>query len=472
MSRIKVAVGTFAVAALMLALVPKDADAVPAFARQTGLTCNQCHVGVTPFPDFTFTGVRFRMLGYRFPVVAATMEADQEGGINGNRLFLPLHNFTSLHLRERLIGSSKAPSLQSGPASDFGDLTMDPISSIGWYFVGPISDHFGIWNEFYTYDGANQQKQHGGFWSLAEWDVKFAKVVGENNIVGISLNDNQSLGAVFGFGPFHAGFSGALRMFNSYVAGTGASRAHMKLHAYGMFDDRVAVGLGLSPGEDNNNLSDGRLWYGLLGFAPMNTDWGWLWVFGEFAAGDDAVPMVTTMRWDWNTNAAQHPNGPGYTYFSTVGGLDATRSGSAAGTPYRAADIGDILRAKIEARYGFVDRGSHSLTTAVGVGLERETFSDNAEWSRTTLGNTTRYYFNRTYGVHFAVAKNIGTTEFKDAGGLVHTVPDDISWSVNFIYDMAQNVDIFLSLSNSQRSALDTEYRPGFNWSLQFHWLI
>ncbi len=65
-----------AVVLAALGVVAHVADArVPAFVRQTGLTCNQCHMSVTPAPDFTFTGMKFRINGFRTPWVAEKVEA-------------------------------------------------------------------------------------------------------------------------------------------------------------------------------------------------------------------------------------------------------------------------------------------------------------------------------------------------------------------------------------------------------------
>jgi hypothetical protein len=53
-----------AVALVATVALVADASAMPAFTRQTGLTCNQCHVTVSGTPDFTFTGTKFRLTGY------------------------------------------------------------------------------------------------------------------------------------------------------------------------------------------------------------------------------------------------------------------------------------------------------------------------------------------------------------------------------------------------------------------------
>ena len=69
-----------------------NANAVPSFTRQTGLTCNQCHITFSNVPDFTFTGKKFRMNGYRTPYVAEKIEAGEEGALSGNRLQLGIQN--------------------------------------------------------------------------------------------------------------------------------------------------------------------------------------------------------------------------------------------------------------------------------------------------------------------------------------------------------------------------------------------
>ncbi len=75
-----------AVALAALVMVARVADArVPAFVRQTGLTCNQCHMSWSNAPDFTFTGLKFRANGYRTPWVAEKIEAGTEGAVNGQR---------------------------------------------------------------------------------------------------------------------------------------------------------------------------------------------------------------------------------------------------------------------------------------------------------------------------------------------------------------------------------------------------
>jgi hypothetical protein len=105
--RIRLLALTIALGGVVLA--SSDATAVPSFTRQTGLTCNQCHVSHTPVPSFTFTGRKFRLNGYRTPVVGQKIEAGEEGAVSGRRLSIPLIPMLSFRFGSNLLSQSKAP---------------------------------------------------------------------------------------------------------------------------------------------------------------------------------------------------------------------------------------------------------------------------------------------------------------------------------------------------------------------------
>jgi hypothetical protein len=146
--------------ALMLAVsasvtLAGSANAVPTFTRQTGLTCNQCHITFSNVPDFTFTGKKFRLNGYRTPYVAEKIEAGEEGSLSGNRLVLGIQNIFSLRFRNNLLSQSKPASDASQVAPEAGPVTSQPGTSISWFYVGGIGEHFGMWNEFYLDTAGN-----------------------------------------------------------------------------------------------------------------------------------------------------------------------------------------------------------------------------------------------------------------------------------------------------------------------------
>jgi hypothetical protein len=126
-----------------------DANAVPSYVRQTGLTCNQCHMSWTPVPDFTFTGEKFRLNGYRTPFVAERLEAGEEGALNGKRLLLGLNNYWTFHYRSDILAQAKGASDPRLAEPDANPVQSNPFGSVGLDYAGPIGDHWGIWTEYY-----------------------------------------------------------------------------------------------------------------------------------------------------------------------------------------------------------------------------------------------------------------------------------------------------------------------------------
>jgi len=137
--------GAVVLAALGVCVAQVANARVPLFVRQTGLVCNQCHVTWTPTPDLTFTGVKFRLNGYRTPWVAEKIEAGEEGALNGRRLVLGITGYLSYHMRSNLFQQSKAASDPALAEPDAGPVTSNPFSSLAWDYAGPIAENVGIW---------------------------------------------------------------------------------------------------------------------------------------------------------------------------------------------------------------------------------------------------------------------------------------------------------------------------------------
>ena len=62
--------------ALALPFAATESQAMPSFARQTGMVCNSCHIGTDSVPNFTRTGRLFAMRGYTRPVVREKLRGD------------------------------------------------------------------------------------------------------------------------------------------------------------------------------------------------------------------------------------------------------------------------------------------------------------------------------------------------------------------------------------------------------------
>ena len=142
--------GAVVLAALGVCVAQVASARVPLFVRQTGLVCNQCHVTWTPTPDLTFTGVKFRLNGYRTPWVAEKIEAGQEGALGGRRLLLGVTGYLSYHMRANLFQQSKASSDPVLAEPSAGPVRSNPFSSLAWDYAGPIAENVGIWTEWYS----------------------------------------------------------------------------------------------------------------------------------------------------------------------------------------------------------------------------------------------------------------------------------------------------------------------------------
>src|SRR4051812_35839173 len=119
--------GVFAFLALS-AGVTVGAQAVPSFARQTGLACYQCHVTFgAPVPDFTWTGFMFKMKGYRLPWAGQKFEAGTEGALSGNRLIVPVVPYLAFRFQSVFATQTRSNT------GDWGNVTSNPTSRFSFF---------------------------------------------------------------------------------------------------------------------------------------------------------------------------------------------------------------------------------------------------------------------------------------------------------------------------------------------------
>jgi len=428
-------------------LVAQVAQArVPAFARQTGLTCNQCHVGISNNPDHTFTGIKFRLNGYRTPWIGGILEAGEEGAVNGRRLTLGLENRMSWHVRSQLLTQTKGASDPSLAAPAPGPLQTNPYQSAAFHFVGPISENVGIWNEFYFNNLAGETRN--GFVRTSSYQIAMTfNPGGGGNIVGLLMSNEGHTNQ----------YGGQLTGVSSNQARYGDAQT-VDMMLIGWFKDVASVLIGVQPGEGNRDYK--RLNYiGSLNLMPLHTDAGWIMLITTLFAGNDMTPMVSS-----NTS------GRASTALITseaVRGVSALRAG---GQPYAAIDMGDAKRLLFDLRYGFVDKGPHSFTGSWAAAIENETYNDGAKVDRLAIGAKMRYYWDRTFGVNLQVQKNL-KFDFTDQTGVVHETPQDVVFEAIFAYRMAMNFVWEIFYSNSQTAVLDQNWRNGWSWQFKWHYL-
>jgi hypothetical protein len=442
-----------------------NANAVPSFTRQTGLTCNQCHISFSNVPDFTFTGKKFRLNGYRTPYVAEKIEAGEEGSLSGNRLVLGIQNIFSLRFRNVLLQQNKPATDAALAPPDSPPVTSQPGTSISWFYVGGIGEHIGMWNEFYLEAAGNVSPAANPFRlnGFDEYDLKFVFNPGYDNIVGFAAT-TQEPECIAGFCPFNSGVAGnALNRAGIASAHT----AYVNLAAYTFIKDRLLLVGGVQPGEDNYNFSDGMNYFANVAYAFGNTDHLQLWYSGFYKAGNDGIPIVTSQSLTSDR---------GITYSDAISGVSATRgldpkTGKAFAS-YLPTNTGDFVRTKQEVHYSFIDRGPHSVNSAVGFVWNRETYDDNAEIKQEGWGARVRYFYDRTYGVEYGM-NGFLKNDFTDSHGVLHPVTKNSSFkSITLFYRPAMNFSFSLGVGINDGLGMKLDdnrsVRNGWNWSIGY----
>ena len=179
-------IARFAVGLLttVIVLTPLEAQALPAFARQTGQNCVSCHAG-GQFPELTPYGRMFKMTGYT--IGSRTVPLSVMGVVNS----------------AKVSDTSKSDN-PTGPGGDFEKNGKVLLSSASLFLAGKVTDNIGLFSQI-TYDNyANPHTDSsgtaiGGFSghsSADNIDLRYADRFVDTNkdlVVGLSLNNNPSV---------------------------------------------------------------------------------------------------------------------------------------------------------------------------------------------------------------------------------------------------------------------------------------
>jgi hypothetical protein len=160
---------------ILSALVPIDALAVPAFARQTGQNCVACHAG-GQFPELTPYGRMFKMTGYTIGARTIPLSV------------MAVASYASV------ANTSKS----DNPSADF-QKNGSPILATGSLFIaGKATENIGAFIQG-TYDNYATQNAAGtfqGHFAGDNMDVRYAdRIVDVNRdlVFGVSLNNSPSV---------------------------------------------------------------------------------------------------------------------------------------------------------------------------------------------------------------------------------------------------------------------------------------
>jgi hypothetical protein len=142
--------------------------AVPAFAEQTGLRCQSCHVGGLG-PQLTPFGRNFKVNGF-------TMRA-------GNTFTLPV---SAMAIASFVNTASDQP---SPPADHYGTNNNFTLDEASIFIAGGFGEHFGAFSQF-TYDGVGRAF---GWDNLDVRAVDHLTFGGSDVLVGVDLNNNPGI---------------------------------------------------------------------------------------------------------------------------------------------------------------------------------------------------------------------------------------------------------------------------------------
>jgi hypothetical protein len=162
----------------LVAFDSSNVEAVPSFARQTGLACNACHT--TP-PELNSAGRRFKLLGYTDRALD-TAAVSNDAGIRHAGLDL-LKTLPLSAMLETSLTATKAP--QPGTENGTAEFPQD----ISLFLAGGWSKHVGSFVQV-TYS-----KQDDNF-SMDNTDIRYAnlgKLAGKELIYGVTLNNNPTV---------------------------------------------------------------------------------------------------------------------------------------------------------------------------------------------------------------------------------------------------------------------------------------
>lgn len=158
-------------------LLPSVAQAVPSFARQTGMECSACH---TVYPELTPFGRQFKLRGYTLG------ELNAENSPTGK---LPIA--AMLQISRTDISKTNTPGAMP---SDFPNDRKTLVQTAGLYYAGKITDNAGAFVQ-YSYDGFEKA------WMVEMADVRYADSStlssGKELLYGVTLSNNPTITDIY-----------------------------------------------------------------------------------------------------------------------------------------------------------------------------------------------------------------------------------------------------------------------------------
>lgn len=178
----------FILAGLGLFLLPGLSQAIPSFARQTGMSCSACH---TIFPELTTYGRTFKLNGYTTTNTDELKDASDTGGTRLDMDQVPPLS-AMLQIGDTFV---KKPSDAAGIDTEALDSngSVEYPTQFSLFYGGRITPQMGAFLQF-TYDPS------AGTFGMDNTDVRFAdriQVFNTDLVYGLTANNNPTVQDVF-----------------------------------------------------------------------------------------------------------------------------------------------------------------------------------------------------------------------------------------------------------------------------------
>ncbi len=175
----------------LCAALAAPSQAVPSFARQTGMACAACH---TVYPELTPFGREFKLNGYVLD------NLKQITGITiNNRQTLALNSVPPISLMLQLSYTHTGTALPDGALARNGALAKDGDvlfpQQASLFYAGKIADNLGAFVQL-TYDGV------GDSFGFDNTDIRYARHInlhggkamsGKDLVVGVTVNNSPTV---------------------------------------------------------------------------------------------------------------------------------------------------------------------------------------------------------------------------------------------------------------------------------------
>jgi hypothetical protein len=178
--------GFFAVYAYILlgiVLLPTNANAVPSYARQTGMPCAACH---TTAPELTPFGRDFKINGYTLTGMQQ-IEAPGKGTAAGLKI-------SEVPPLSAMLITSFTRTSKNLPDTQNNDVQLPQELSL--FFAGEITPHIGSFLQLTYAQSEDTEGDTTTSFSLDNTDIRYANhatIAGKDTIYGVTLNNSPTV---------------------------------------------------------------------------------------------------------------------------------------------------------------------------------------------------------------------------------------------------------------------------------------